>query len=148
LLGCATAEQPPGESVVAASRADSSELVVVSRPTVLGFFRPPRDSTDATGDGYIEGVAHIEFAVVDALECLGRDSADARMIIDSLVRIQRGSRIDTLRFPMTDSMPYGVYLLSPVQSPQLIRAYGPSQVMIASLEATPTYFGRAACRSK
>ena len=140
-----TSDHPPAAPPM---RADTSELVVVSRPTVIGFFRPALDSADASEAGYIEGVAHIEFAVVDAQACLGRDSADARMIIDSLVRVQRGTRIDTLRFPMADSMPYGVYLVAPDRAPQLVRAYGPSQVMIASLEATPAFFGRAACRAK
>lgn len=140
-LACRADTTPDRPPAAPAMRGDTSELVVVSRPTVIGFFRPALDSANASEDGYIEGVAHIESAVVDAQACLGRDSADARMIIDSLVRVQRGTRIDTLRFSMADSMPYGVYLVAPDRAPQLVRAYGPSQVMIASLEATPAYFG-------
>jgi hypothetical protein len=127
---------------------DTTALVVVDRPTVIGFFPPAKDSAEANEDGYSEGQAHIGFALQDAEACLGRDSAQIIFVVDTGVRIQHGSRIDTIRFSRIDSLSYGAYLIGPGAQPLLVNAYGPSQLIPAVSEAIPEYFHRRPCSAK
>jgi hypothetical protein len=148
IVGSAACARAPEGGPAASSQAavsDSTLLARIDVPTLIGFFRPAVDSADADSDGYNEGVAHIEFAISDGQQCLGRDSSTALMVIDTAVRISQGTRVDTIRFPLSDSLPYGVYLVAPDRRPFLVRAFGPSQVISATLAAVPTYFGRAPC---
>jgi hypothetical protein len=120
--------------------------VVVDRPTVIGFFPPARHSADAEADGYAEGVSHIQFALEDAAACLGRDSSRAVLIVDSVVRVRLGARIDTLRFARELPMSYGAYLIAPGREPYLVpHGEGSSTLIPAVRRAIPTYFRRAPC---
>jgi hypothetical protein len=127
---------------------DTTAFVVVDRPTVIGFFPPARDSVEAAEEGYAEGVAHVGFALQDAEACLGRDSARVTLVVDTAVRIQRGTRTDTLRFPSIDSLSYGAYLIAPTSAPQLLNANGPSALIPAIVDALPGYFNRPPCAAK
>ena len=128
------------------THSDSTPVIVVDRPTIIGFFPKPQDSSEANDDGYSEGVAHVGFALKDAEKCLGRDSSHTELVIDTAVRIRRGARVDTLRFPRIDSLSYGVYLVGPTTDPKLVSVYGPSQLIQAVPEAIPEYFGRPTCQ--
>jgi hypothetical protein len=46
--------------------SDTTALVLIDLPTVIGYFPPAADSTEAEEDGYSEGVAHVGFALQDA----------------------------------------------------------------------------------
>src|SRR6476620_11148082 len=78
--------------------SDTTVLVVIDRPTVIGYFLPPADSAGTEEEGYSEGVAHVGFALQDAENCLGRDSAHVALVVDTAVRLQYRGRTDTLRF--------------------------------------------------
>lgn len=69
-------------STPASSGRDTLPLVVIDRPTVIGFFPPARDSIEEAGDGYSEGLAHLEFALQDAEACLGKDSSRVALVVD------------------------------------------------------------------
>jgi len=126
---------------------DTTELVVVTEPTAIGFFPPPRDSADAQDDGYSEGVSHIRFAIEDAGSCLGRDSSQLVLLVDTAVRIRRGARIDTLRFSRVDTLSYGVYFVMPGREPYLVpHGAGPSTLIPAVNEEIPKYFGGPKCQ--
>ena len=132
----------------AVSMLDTTALVVIDRPTVIGFFPPAKDSTEASEEGYSEGEAHIGFALQDAEACLGRASAQVILVVDTAVRILRGMRTDTIQFSRVDSLSYGAYLLRPRAQPLLLNAYGPSQLNHVIAEAIPEYFHRKPCGAK
>lgn len=127
---------------------DTTALVVIDRPTVVGFFPPAADSAGAEEEGYSEGVAHVGFALEDAEKCLGRDSARVALVVDTAVRIRDGGRTDTLRFSRVDSLSFGAYLIAPGRPPRLVHAPWPSALMQAVPEAIPEYFDRPACTQK
>lgn len=131
-----------------AEAGDTTALVSVDRPTVIGFFPPANDTVDAHDDGYSEGVAHVRFALEDAQACLGRDSARVTLVVDTAVRIRQGARTDTVRFSRIDSLSYGAYLLAPGREPRLIHAYGSSALIPAVTEAIPGYFHRGPCPAR
>jgi hypothetical protein len=127
---------------------DTTELIVVDRPTVIGFFPAAKDSAEANESGYSEGLVHVQFALQDAASCLGRDRALVTLVVDTVVRIQQGKRIDTVRFPRIDSLSYGAYLVAPAAEPRLVNALGPSQLSSAVAQAIPEYFHRGPCDAR
>jgi hypothetical protein len=129
-----------------AQPAGDSTLVVVNRPTAIGFFPPAKDSAEAMQDAYSEGLSHLRFALEDAKACLGNDSAQTVLVVDTAVRIRVGDRVDTLRFSKVDSLSFGAYLISPDAAPKLVTAGAPSALMHAVTAAIPDYFHRPACR--
>ena len=148
-LACSPRADHKASRSASPNATDTTALVVVDRPTVIGFFPPARDSVEASQEGYSEGVAHVGFALQDAEACLGRDSARVILVVDTAVRILRGPRTDTLRFPGIDSLSYGAYLIAPASAPQLLNApIGPSALIPAVLEALPSYFDRPPCAAK
>ena len=148
LAACGQRADSPPSQPASPRPADTTALVVVDRPTVIGFFPPARDSAEAAEEGYTEGVAHVDFALQDAEACLGRDSARVALVVDTAVRIQRGARRDTLRFPRVDSLAFGAYLIAPARPPRLVNASWPSALMPAVTEAIPDYFGRPPCAAR
>ena len=127
---------------------ETTALVVIDRPTVIGYFRPAADSAEAEEDGYSEGVAHVGFALQDAEKCLGRDSARVALVVDTAVRLQYHGRTDTLRFSRADSLSFGAYLISPERPPRLVHVPWPSALISAVAEAIPEYFDRKPCPEK
>src|SRR3982751_1047085 len=127
----------------AATANDTTALIVVDRPTVIGFFPRARDSAQANEDSYVEGQAHVGFALQDAEACFGGDSSRVALVLDTAVRVQHNSQIDTVRFSHIDSLSYGIYLVAPGVKPQLITApEGPSQLIPKVADAIPAYFRR------
>lgn len=124
---------------------DTTALVVIDRPTVIGYFPPAADSAEAEGDGYSEGEAHVGFALQDAEKCLGRDSAHVALVVDTAVRVQNQGRTDTLRFSRADSLSFGAYLIAPGRPPRLVHVPWPSALIPAVAEAIPEYFQRQPC---
>ena len=127
-------------------RADTTALVVVDRPTAIGFFRPAKDSVEAAEDEYSEGIAHVQFALEDAKACLGRDSSQTLLVVDTAVHIRQGGRIQTLRFSRVDSLSYGIYLIAVGAALHLVTANGPSALSPAVAEEIPPVFHRPPCR--
>jgi hypothetical protein len=125
--------------------SDTTALVVIDRPTVVGFFPPAADSAAAEEDGYSEGVSHVGFALQDAENCLGRDSAHVALVVDTAVRLRYRGRTDTLRFSRVDSLSFGAYLIAPDRPPQLVRVPWPSALIPAVAAAIPEYFHRPPC---
>jgi hypothetical protein len=125
--------------------SDTTALVVIDRPTVIGYFPPAADSAAAEEDGYAEGVAHVGFALQDAEKCLGRDSARVALVVDTAVRFQYHGRTDTLRFSRVDSLSFGAYLIAPERQPRLVDVPWPSALIPAVAEAIPEYFHRQPC---
>ncbi|HEX8271147.1 MAG TPA: hypothetical protein VF615_00770 [Longimicrobiaceae bacterium] len=125
--------------------SDTMALVVVDRPTVIGYFPPAADSTEAEEAGYSEGVAHVGFALEDAESRLGRDNAHVALVVDTAVRLQYRGRTDTLRFSRVDSLSFGAYLIAPERPPRLVHAPSPSALIPAVAAAIPEYFHRQPC---
>lgn len=125
--------------------SDTMALVVIDRPTVIGYFPPAGDSTEAEEDGYSEGVAHVGFALQDAENCLGRDNAHVALIVDTAVRLQYRGRTDTLHFSRVDSLSFGACLIAPERPPRLVHAPWPSALIPAVAGAIPEYFHRQPC---
>ncbi|MBL8984111.1 MAG: hypothetical protein JNL26_18135 [Gemmatimonadetes bacterium] len=124
---------------------DTTALVVVNGATAIGFFPPPLDSAEAEESGYSEGLAHVGFALADARACLSRDSLQTVLIVDTAVRVHNRGQVDTLHFSRVDSLSYGIYLIAPGRTPQLINALGPSALSPAVTEALGAYLRRPAC---
>jgi hypothetical protein len=125
--------------------ADTTMLVDIDRPTVIGFFPPAKDSIEAEESGYSEGVAHVGFALEDARTCLGPESSTVVLVVDTAVRLRQTGRIDTLHFSRVDSLSYGAYLLAPGRDELLVHARAPSALNHAVTESLPTYFRRPPC---
>ena len=146
LAACDQRAEPGPVWSAPATRSDTTALVVVDRPTVVGFVPPAADSAAEEEVSYTEGVSHVGFALEDARACLGgRDSAQVALVVDTAVRVRRGARTDTLRFSRVDSLSYGAYLLAPAGEPRLINVTGPSALIPAVAEAIPGYFRRPPC---
>ena len=120
-------------------------VLVVDRPTVIGFFPLAKDSAEAMGDAYAEGLSHVRFAVEDAKQCLGGDSARAALVVDSIALFRVRGKTDTLRFSRIDSLSWGAYLLSPDAAPRLVTVSSPSALTYAIARAIPDYFHRPHC---
>lgn len=117
LAGCTHAPGPRNKR--AGPPRDTTALVIVDRPTAIGFFPPARDSAEASEDGYSEGIAHIRFALDDARGCLGHDSRQTILVVDTAVRIRQRGRTHTLRFSRVDSLPPAVpWGLTPTARPR------------------------------
>ena len=154
LVACQRGESSTDTSTVAGSpppatqqARDTTRLILVDRPTVIGFF-PPADSAGAEEEGYSEGLAHVGFALQDAQACLGRDSSQTVMIVDTAVRLMRQNRVDTIRFPTADSLSYGAYLVAPNAQPLLVSADGPSILVHVVPQRIPAYFNVKPCRAR
>jgi hypothetical protein len=148
LTACGGTQSAPSVRV-AATTHDTTALVVVDRPTIIGFFRPAMDAAEANEDYYVEGQAHVGFALQDAEACLGRDSSRVVLVVDTAVRFQHNSQSDTIRFSHIDSLSYGIYLIAPGGKPRLISApEGPSQLIPKVGEEIPAYFRRPPCGAK
>lgn len=135
------ADPDPARSAV----SDTTALVAIDLPTIIGYFPPAADSTEAEEDGYSEGVAHVGFALQDAENCLGKGSARVALVVDTAVRLQSRGRTDTLRFSRVDSLSFGAYLIAPDRPPRLVNVPWPSALSLAVAEAIPEYFQRNPC---
>ena len=146
LIVCACARSREPKQSAAKDVVIDTTLLVVDRPTVIGFFRMPKDSVEALEDAYSEGLSHVRFAVEDAKQCLGGDSAKAMLVVDSIARFQVRGKTDTLRFSRVDSLSWGAYLISPDAAPRLVTVSSPSALTYAVARAIPDYFQRPHCR--
>lgn len=79
LAGCTHAPGPRDKR--AGPPRVTTALVIVDRPTAIGFFPAARDSAEASEDGYSEGIAHIRFALDDTRGCLGHDSGQTILVV-------------------------------------------------------------------
>lgn len=125
--------------------SDTTALLVIDLPTVIGYFPPAADSTEAEEEGYSEGVAHVGFALHDAENCLGKDSARVALVVNTAVRVQYRGRTATLRFSRVDSLSFGAYLIAPERPPRPVNVPWPSALSPAVAEAIPEYFHRHPC---
>lgn len=143
VVGCARSREPgqaPSKDV-----STDTTVLVVDRPTVLGYFPRAKDSVEAMGDAYSEGLAHVRSALDDAKSCVGGDSARAMLAVDSIAPYRARGKTDTLRFARVDSLSFGVYLMAPDAPPRLVTAAAPSALRYAVARAIPEYFHRPPC---
>jgi hypothetical protein len=84
---------------------DSIVLVVVSGPTIVGFF-PPISQTNLDHDdgGISEGVAHVQFALEDVEKCLAPRKLNKRFEYAHSIVISDGRNEHRLDFPRTGPM--------------------------------------------
>src|SRR5262245_47394360 len=115
---------------------DTTLLLDIDRPSIIGYFIPAKDSAEQEEDGYREGVAHVGFGLEDAEKCLGQDNSRIALVIDTAVRIRRGSRTDTIRF-VFDSLAFGAIFVTPTQEPRVVRGPYPSAMGFYLKEAIP-----------
>ena len=118
---------------------------------IIGFFPPSTDAELRTDDGTIEGLAHLRFAIEDAVKCVAEDGkiVDAAIVLTNELIVQQGS--GRRRIPLARRWPEsaGAYLLAPGKDPRAVyvRDY-PSTFGITLIPEAAVYFGAETCRRK
>src|SRR5947209_8250369 len=125
-----------------------NQVIKVTQPMIIGFFPPSTDKAQSD-DGMIEGIAHLRFAIEDAVKCINDSgkSVETTIIVGRLLVIEQHSRRRSIRLPAQWPESVGVYLLAPGKRPRVVyaREY-PSAFRSSLLPQAGKYFGAARCQ--
>ena len=128
--------------------APIAEPMVVSGPTVVGFFPPLEQSEfDDPTSGASEALAHLQFALSDVAKCLEPISPEIRLELARHLTFEINGDVTSIELPRERERSFGAYLLKPGASPRAVYApVGPSALQQLLPDAAAEYFGVAGCR--
>ena len=139
LLGSAAA--PPTDP------EQTTTEVLVTKPTIVGFFPPVSAEEIETNPGTREGVAHLEFALSDVAKCLKPRDVSVRLELTRVLIFKLGDR--QLRFELSPDWQraVGAYLVEPNREPRVVYASaGPSSLQFLLPNAAAEYFNEPGCK--
>jgi hypothetical protein len=128
--------------------ADSAVHVVVSVPTIVGFF-PPVSQADLDHDdgGIREGIAHVQFALEDVEKCLSPRKLSIRFEQTRSLDISDRGSDHRLDFPPDWFHAVGIVLVSPGTAPVVVYATaGPSSLSETAPQAAWKLFSEPKCK--
>jgi hypothetical protein len=122
-------------------------ILDVAGPLVVGFFPPVTDAELESGDGTSEGVAHLQFSLEDAAQCLQDKGVAVRLEFTRAFFVRTGGKEQTIQIPRDWEHAVGAILARPGVQPRVVYATaGPSSLSFLLPEATAEYFGAPACK--
>jgi hypothetical protein len=124
--------------------------VKLEGPLLVGFFPPvTQKELDDPMSGAAEGMAHVRFALEDALKCLQASgiSAKATFVVARSIIIDEGTNSRRHNLPTSWSQSVGVYLLNPGKPDRAVYAEdGPSSLVVLAPTAAGEYFNAPKCK--
>jgi hypothetical protein len=124
-------------------------VIHVTKPMIVGFFPPSTDAALQTDNGTIEGMAHLSFAIEDALKCIldSGKRVEATIIMASSLVIEQNSERRRIRLSRRWPESVGAYLLAPGKRPRAVVASNyPSLLGETLLPEAAAYFMADKCR--
>ena len=138
VLGCATAGVAVSHPVVV--------QVDIGGPAIVGFFPPVTEEEIASQPGVREGIAHLEFAIADAKQCLAPRTVQVEGVLAEVLILQTPTQRHRILLPTDWEHAVGAYIIEPGRPPVVVYAtMGPSSLLQALPNAVAEYFSEPNC---
>lgn len=139
LVGRAESTPKPEYSVIV--------KVIVSGPTVVGFFPPVTQEQIVRGNGAGEGLAHLNFALSDVAKCLQAKNPSVSLELAHVLVLELGGSEREYELPSDWAHAVGAYLAAPGREPRVVYAMaGPSSLQFLLPNAAAEYFEEPGCK--